>query len=52
MMRYADAVRMMEIMATIREIEEAHARGIPIFITHKKGREHTPLTPVEVCING
>ena len=37
---------------TVREIEEAHARGIPVFTTHKKGREQSPLTPVEVCING
>ena len=36
---------------TVREIEEAHARGIPIYVTHKAGRELTPLAAVEVCIN-
>lgn len=37
---------------TVREIEEAHARGIPVFTTHRNGRGHLALTPVEVCING
>jgi len=37
---------------TIREIEEAQAHGIPIYVIPKTGRELTPLAAVEVCING